>query len=114
MEKEELIRKGNKILLITACVIIPALVFWLFFGILSETRETQQVQEPQYQDFDSTVWIPQKVKYKTTEKYETYTKYILSFYDGSEITVNVGDYNDLKEGDSTCYGETQTFRRRIN
>jgi hypothetical protein len=110
--KEE---KVWKIVLITAAVIIPLLLGWLIYELVTLDSNMTELEsrDPQYEEYDSTVWIPEKVKYKTIEKYEDFTLYKLSFYDNSEITVTVGDFNDLKIDDSTCYGETMRFKRLV-
>jgi hypothetical protein len=115
VEKEEFIKKGNKILLITACVIIPLLVIWLFISIVREERPTEQtVVAPQYQDFDSTVWYPRKIKNMHIEKYADHTEYLMGFEDGSRSEVYWNFFENHKIGDSVVIGETETFRRRIN
>jgi hypothetical protein len=109
--KEE---KVWKLILITAAVIVPLLLGWLVYELVNlndNVDKIEAVNDPQYENFDSLVWMPEKVKYKTIEKYETYTRYILSFYDDTEANVTIGDFNDLKIDDSTCMGVTQTFRR---
>ena len=105
-----------KLTLITAAVIIPLLVGWLIYELVvldSNVDKIESQRNPQYEDFDSIVWVGHRVKYKTIEKYETYTLYKLSFYDDTEANVTVKDFKELEEGDSTMLGETQTFRRLV-
>jgi hypothetical protein len=110
--KEEIIWKY---IYISACVIVPLIIgraiYQTFFNV---PQEEQQKVEIQYQDFDSTVWIPKKVKYKNIEKYTNYTVYMLGFEDGTAANVTWTDYMDLKVGDSTNLGDTRKFRRQLN
>lgn len=113
MEKEEIIRKGNKILLISACVVIPALVLYYSF-MRKEPQVEQVVVVPQYQDFDSTVWTPRKIKNMHIEKYADHTEYLMGFEDGTRTEVYWNFFENHKIGDSVVMGETNTYRRRIN
>ena len=114
-KKREKERKFEKYAIITGCVLIPFLVLWFFYyDYRKEPIEEPQQVEAQYQDFDSTVWTPHKIKYMNIEQHAIENLYQLGFEDGTNANITWNQYRKYNVGDSVTIGETQTYRRTFN
>lgn len=114
MEREELIRKGNKLLLITLCVVVPILTILMFFDFKKKPIPTPTQKPAEYIEVDSSAYVPKKVKFKNKEKYENHTEYMISFEDGTEMSIAWNDWMKIKVGDSTNAQVIYKVKRLIN